>query len=284
MPSRPSPSSRPRRGLLPSLLAALFPEATRARITGTAVGLGVLAVLVWASPLSPVGPGMADAFLGLGSPQLAALQYDQAARLNPFPWIRAEALEDAAMVWAVDLARPTEARRRLERLVTMLEPGPRQADVFERIGKLYLDGEHDPEAAAIRFAQASAAAPDHARAAARLMLSARARGEAGDIEGAIELWEHVAERWPGRRAEATLARAELTLAKGDAQGALALYEQAQRVAAREDERAIARLGVTTCLERLGSLEDALAELDAADLPPEVREARADGIRARLMQR
>ena len=76
--------------------------------------------------------------------------------------------------------------------------------------------------------------------------------------------------------------AQLQLIDGHIADALTLFED---VATGDDVRAnVAKLGVATCLERLGNLDEALAELDEVDLPEAVRESRTEPMRSRAQWR
>ncbi len=66
----------------------------------------------------------------------------------------------------------------------------------------------------------------------------------------------------------------MLLAHGDAHGALSRYQRALSYDEDPSLTTMARLGAATCMERLGYLDGALAELDGIELPPEVMEARA----------
>ena len=72
----------------------------------------------------------------------------------------------------------------------------------------------------------------------------------------------------------------LNAVRGRTEEALALYESAVDHAFDPDVAAVGRLGSATCLERLGDLAQALAELDEAELPPEVFSSRSEGLKAR----
>jgi tetratricopeptide (TPR) repeat protein len=77
-----------------------------------------------------------------------------------------------------------------------------------------------------------------------------------------------------------LGLANVALSNGDVEGALKYYENSSSHAFDSDVASVASLGAATCLERLGNLDEALAELDAADLPDDVRASRAARIKAR----
>lgn len=260
---------------------ALFPGSTPGRVAAIGAGTFLAALLVWTTPLSPSALGRADAALGLGDPREAAERYDAVAAFNPIPSIREEALYRASMVYAVDLRDPVEARKRLDQLVRKSPEGERLAEVYDTIGQLAIDVERRPDAAARAFLGAYEAAPKHERASERLTAAARARGEAGDVEGAADLWDLAQKRFPELRTQALLAQGELRLSAGDAEGALPLYDLATDSAKEPDQKAVARLGAAACMERLGNLEGAISELDASDLPSEVRVTRTERLRARL---
>jgi tetratricopeptide (TPR) repeat protein len=277
----PSLARRPKVGVLPTLLAAVFPGVTRRRVMGFAGLAALTTLLMWASPFSPTALGQADAALGLGSPEIAAARYDRIAAVNPFPWVRDEALYRGAMVYAFDLNDPIEARHRLEKLARHGPEDVLYAQIEEQIGQLLLRGEARPDEASRAFLAAYEAAPHDAAASGRLVAAARARREAGDLAEADKLWKRVAARFPELQVDALIARAELALAHDDAEAALALYETAVPAATTPDQVALSRLGAATCLERLGNIEAALAEIDTADVPADVRESRAKALRARL---
>jgi tetratricopeptide (TPR) repeat protein len=263
------------------LAHVLFPGSTPGRLAAIGVGSFVGALVLWTTPLSPSAVGRADAALGLGDPGLAVERYDAVARWNPLPWQREEALYRSAMVHAVDLHDGEGARVRLEELVREHPGSSRLAEVYDTIGQLTLDVDHRPEDAARAFLGAYEADPIHALAAGRLMAAARARSEGGDVEGAADLWDRVQKRFPKLRGQALLAQAELLLASSDAEGALPLYELAGQVSDNADQKAVARLGAAACMERLGDLEGAIAEIDSSDLPQGVREERTQRLKARL---
>lgn len=263
------------------IFRALFPGSTPGRVAVIAFGAFVTVLLVWTTPMSPAALGRADAALGLGDPRQAAERYDAVAAFNLMPSIREEALYRASMVYAVDLRDPVEARKRLERLLRKSPEGERLAEVYDTIGHLAIEVERRPDAAARAFLGAYEAAPRHPRGAERLTAAARARGEAGDTEGAADLWDLAQKRFPELRTQALLAHGELRLSVGDAEGALPLYILATESAQEAGQKAVARLGAAACMERLGNLEGAISELDASDLPSEVRITRTGRLRARL---
>ena len=84
----------------------------------------------------------------------------------------------------------------------------------------------------------------------------------GEHNRARRIWESAVERHPELRAPVTLRWARSLLAEGESGLA---FESFQNVAllprASQAQRSLARMGMSICLERLGDLESALAELD-----------------------
>lgn len=269
----------------PSILALLVPRLSRGTWTMIGVGLAVVVVVVWLSPASPVALGRADALLGRGDAVAAARLYDSVALHNPWAAKRREALYRGAMVYATDLGDSRTARERLHQLAQSsdtsgdLAGAARAADAWEAIGHLLVD-ERSFGAAAQAFQTSWDLAPSAPDASRRLERAARARREAGDLEGAERTWKLLGQRYPQRRGTSLVSRGSIRLVSGDVSGALRLYDQAERITEDPWVAEVARLGAATCLERLGNLDEAIAVIDSLDLPEGVAEARREGIRAR----
>lgn len=253
------------------LMAVVLPIHARGALAGlllaAAIGLAAL------TPVSPLAIGQADAALGRGDAVGAAARYDAVAAWNPVRSVRRLALRRSATVWSVELGDREAARVRLERLARSGIDGAELADTREEIGNLLLDDGQLAEAARL-LAAAADADPTSPDAADRLIRAAQTLDEAGDRKGADAAWDRVADRWPERRSRAELGRAEARLASGDVESALEQYRAALKHAEDPQLAAVANLGAATCLERLGDLDQALAAIDAADLPDDVRASRA----------
>jgi tetratricopeptide (TPR) repeat protein len=222
--------------------------------------------------------------LGHGSPLAATELYDAIAHTNPLPHIRAQALERSALTWSVELGMPQEARIRLEELLHEEMTDPQRADLLDRVGELLILEGHVLEAAR-RLREAHDIAPEMAGASERLARAARAAASGGDLDLAARLWRRLGDAHPEERARSELGLANVALSKGDMEVALQAFEAASKFAGDlavggHEVASVASLGSATCLERLGELDEALAELDEADLPSEVVERRAARIRAR----
>jgi tetratricopeptide (TPR) repeat protein len=232
--------------------------------------LGGVLLLGMGSTASPLALSWADLPMSKGQDELAIKRYEIIIRSNPL--LRKAALRRSARVWAVSFRQPAEARSQLARLIELESDLKVVASLWHEMGVLYQrDGLwHD---AAQSYALAYRMRPVDPEASMRCVRAARAYQDAGEVALARQLWVEVANQWPEKEGISSLARGELLLAEGDAQGALGRYEEAVQLATNRHERAVAKLGVATCLERLGDLEQAIAAIDTSDLPAPVRERR-----------
>ncbi len=269
---------RDREGLL-AMLGLVAPNLLPRTSAWAAVGLA-LAAFVLLSPASPVALAEGDLLAGIGQPERAVEAYDATARWTPWRPIRRAALERAAHTWAVELDDPVEARHRLEELLR--EPGDpsSQAALLERIGILML-AEGEVDAGIRRLREAHDLDPQAAEATRRLERAAEAASAAGNLEQAERLWRRLGQLHPDRYAVAELGRADVALRRGRIEAALTAYDNANEHTFDPDLAAAAKFGSSICLERLGDLEEALANLDEAELPPGVLEQRTSKMRARL---
>jgi len=249
---------------------------------GGVLGVAALGALLWLLPGSPVTLWRADAALGSHAADQAVALYDDVGQNGWWTTLQTTALRRSAALLSTELAEPAQARERLEHVLALTPFEGHQAEraeLRERIGELLLD-ERDLAGAARAYVAAVAADPQGQAAGRRLVLAARTASEAGEAELAAQLWERVAQEHPQHTATARLAQGRAALRAGQTQQAHRLFSQALEHGGGPDLQAAARLGVATCLERLGSLDEAIAEIDLVDLPGEVRETRLDALRSR----
>lgn len=256
----------------------LLPRASTRRLAGVVAAL-VCAVGLWSSPVLHGGVQLGDAALGLGRPDVAARQYARVTAWSPFLSVTRRALERSAMVHAVELGNPVRARRDLEWLARLTADPVERARLKERIGHLLLE-ERQPLEAARLLRESAETCLTCDRAPQRLVRAAEISAAQGDPALAHELFTAVADRWPAWRSHAQVGRAQILLRQGQVLEALSLFEDANEHTFDADLQAVATLGAATCLERLGNLDEALAELDEADIPAQVRDTRRRGMRAR----
>jgi len=252
----------------------LIKDVLRSR---TAVGIFGLALLAFGglgasvSPVSPAGLAVGDLMMGLSMPTLAVQHYDLVVEHNARQALRAEALRRSASIWSLELGDRNEARKRLVQLSQMGVDAEEAASIQAEIGALF-DEQMRPRQAARHYLQAHDLNPTDDLAAGRLVRAAEILQREGLDARALQAWKQLAKAHSSYRARADVGRAQIRLAQGQEQRALGLFENAE--AGPDDIAALSRLGAATCLERLGDLDEALAALDAADLPSEVLERRA----------
>jgi tetratricopeptide (TPR) repeat protein len=259
----------------PTLVGQLLPAP---------IGVGVLSFIIllaglWALPGSPVTLWRADGALGRGDAALALRLYDDVGDSGWTRGLRKSALSRSASLLATEHARPDAARSRLDRLLRLERDSFVRASVRERVGHLWL-GTRDIDLAVRSFVGSVDEAPRAERAPERLAIAGRTAMEAGRLDLAEALWDRLAEEYPRYRAVARLGHGRVALLLDDAQAALRWFDEAHAFATSADERAAARLGASTALERLGNLDEAIAELDNGELPSTVRGSRLDSLRTR----
>ena len=264
MSQSPSPTHRPK-GFRIALRAA----------AGVVLGWGLLVGL----PVAPLALDGADLLHAAGHDDLAVEHYDRIAALHPLVQVRAEARLRAARLAIDELHDIDRARASLEQLLSDRGSSEQAGRAWERLGRLQqADGDIASAARSYQYAFRSDRTSTEARR--RLVLAARTHAEAGQLRISNKLWSRLAKRYPEERAHSLVGQARLSLLAGDAQEALNLYERAIPHANDPALRRAARLGAATCLERLGNLDEALAEIDGAFLPDTVADRRRQGMQSR----
>ncbi|MCB9689854.1 MAG: tetratricopeptide repeat protein [Alphaproteobacteria bacterium] len=268
-------------GLL-AVLAHVAPRFTT-RLGMTTVLALAISAFIWGSPVSPVAVWRGDLLVASGRPEAAVEAYDAVARSNPFQSVQQSALERGGNTLAMDLGDVHGARLRFELLLGLTAEPRQQAALLERIGGLLL-AEGDEANAVVRLREAHDLFPQAPEAADRLTRAATIAAHAGDLVQADRLWRRLGKKHPERTALAELGRADVALRQGRIQDALTAYVRASDHTFDPDLAAAAKFGSSICLERLGDLEEALADLDEAELPSTVFEERAEQMRDRLPTR
>lgn len=252
----------------------LLPGVSRARTLawGTVAGLALAAL--WWSPLSPVALDRGDVLYGGGDVSTAVHHYELVGQYHPFATTRIEANRRAATLAATDLGSPAQARMFLQRVIEEpATPADVKAQAWEQLGHLQWTSFDAPDEAAAAFQMAYRLDMLGDAAPRRLVEEARARTESSDVNTALEAWDRVFERVPDHRALARVSQASLLLSASDVMGALDAYTEALELTDDPALQQVARLGTAACKERLGELDGAVADIDAAGLPDAVRTER-----------
>jgi tetratricopeptide (TPR) repeat protein len=265
----------------------LLPEQERRYlVTGvlTTAATIVAAVVLWASPLSPVSLDRTAAVAASGDEAEAVSEYlDLAYGWGPSAR-RGEALWRAAVLTHVGLGEVEHSAEMLEDLVVRFPSHRRVADAHARMGMIHREHHGDPVRAGMRWVAGASVNPAHPDAGRWMLNAGIAFADAGDLDSAHTALSAAASR-PDQAVAARLAEGRLHLITDPAQ-AYADYDAAFRAGATGDSRRLARLGMATALEHLDRREQALAELDDAvdgsDRGPALRRRR-DRLAARRVQ-
>ena len=238
------------------------------------VGAILSGICIWYSPISPVALYLVDAEINSGALDDVIERYERISRYHWSEGTRARALKRASQLHELN-GQDIDGLHGLYELATTSE---QVADLEAQIGTLYIvRGENSKGALWLeRSRRSSEEAPE---AGERLLLAAQARFESNQMAKAEKLYLLVGTEYPALSAEADIGLAELLLSAGRARVALKHFERAARRAGDSPLKALAQFGVATCLERMGHLDEALAEMDEVDLPEKVLDERREGIRA-----
>lgn len=230
---------------------------------------------VWYSPVSPVALELADARINSAEVQTVIERYEKIARYHWSEETRTIALKRASQLCELN-DRDVDGLQRLYELATTSN---QLANLEAQIGLLYIEQGHYSKGA-LWFERAERSEPEAPEAGARLLLAAQARFESNQLAKAEKLYLLVWRKYPKLGAEADIGLAELLLSTGRARSAQKYFKRAADGAGESSLKALAQFGVATCLERMGRLDEALAEMnEVSDFPENVLDERIEGIRA-----
>jgi tetratricopeptide (TPR) repeat protein len=155
-----------------------------------------------------------------------------------------------------------EKSARLYRVVVRREAGNEMAALARVELAGLLEREMDRPVQAARLLEvAHDEHSSHADSASWLMKAAEIASTAERPKWAQTLWERVADTHPAAANKALLALARNHIAQGDQAAAFSAYQRVALEEATMEERSLARIGMSICLERMGDRDAALVELD-----------------------
>ena len=217
---------------------------------------------------------LADAEVGIGEFDSVFTRYERIASYHWSSQTRADAIKRATQLHQIEGDSEVE----LERLLGLASTPSDQAQVQAALGQYFL--RHDEFVKAAEWLETSQkTAPHNPDAGKRLLAAARSREKSQHSAKAEKLYLRLGKKYRSYQAQADIGLAELLLSDGKARAAKKYFDRAARRATTDDLVALAQFGVATCLERMGNLDQALAEMDELDLPSRVLDERRDGIRA-----
>ena len=246
------------------------------------LGLPLLVVFYAVTPASPWALHRADAQLGAGDVSGAVDAYRSVARWSVWPGQAREATWRAASLAASTAGEPIEARRLFRTFLKAWPEDPRVAQARLAMARLELLDFGRPDRAARQYTWAVREAPESPQAGDWLQRAGNAWLLADKPKEARAVWKQLIEDYPEDAPGAQLALGRLDLVEGEVERAYEHFQAVAVVRSRGPESTLARLGMSLCLEQLGELEGALAELDevADELPYDVWQER----RGRLIER
>jgi len=170
---------------------------------------------------------------------------------------------------------------RLYRLVVHRESGKKSAAVARvELAGLFERGLDQPVRSARMLEVAHDEDPSHPESAEWLMKAADLASAQGRAHWAQKLWERVADTHPEQANKALLTLGRELLAQGDQVAAYASYQRVALDEATAEERSLARIGMSICLERMGDRDAALAELDELSREDPMWRQRRDRLQVR----
>ena len=169
-------------------------------------------------------------------------------------------LLEARAAWLED--GDLEEAMRLYRLAVHRESGKKSAAIARvELAGLFERGLDQPVRSARMLEVAHDEDSTHPESAAWLLKAADLATAQDRPHWAQKLRERVADTHPDQANKALLTLGREQLAQGDQVAAYASYQRVVLDEATAEERSLARIGMSICLERMGDRDAALAELD-----------------------
>ncbi|MGC6494733.1 MAG: hypothetical protein ACON5B_17985 [Myxococcota bacterium] len=243
----------------------------------------VMGWLGWMSPLSPHALAEAHRLVQQERGSAALVHLDRVARWNPWRDTRINAATMSAQLLLIEEEAPSLARTRLTGVAEVEQlSAEERAAVMASLGHAILDAGGDRAEASSAFLAAYDAARDAAGASLHLVAAAQALEAADEVDRAYQVWERLARRHRDARPRARVAQASILLGRGKVTSARRRYEEAVSLIAPDDPLyTVARLGVATCLEREGMLQEAITEMSESGVSPAVLSPRTEALEERV---
>lgn len=224
--------------------------------------LPALAGALLIGPWAPWALQRADTLAITGKTERAIAAYERVGTFNLSEEDRAEALYRGAIVAAAEGGQHERAVSLLARLADQHPDFARTPEALARMGALLGNDLGAPARGAAAYLRAVEAAPRDPAAPEWLLEAANLAELAGSRQQAWILRQRAADQFPEMAPRAWSAMARMKLRGGDAAGASALYSRVLDSGySTQQDREVASLGLSFCLEDLGQLEAAVAELD-----------------------
>jgi tetratricopeptide (TPR) repeat protein len=246
------------------------------------LGLPILVLIFVATPMSPWALHRADALLATGDLTAAVASYQTVARWSVWPGQSREATWRAASLAGHGAGEPLQARRLYRTFLKAWPEDPRIAQARIALARIEWLDFGQPARAARQYTWAVRAAPSSPQAVDWLQRAGDAWLVAERPDQAKATWRRLIAEHPKDAAGAHLALARLAMNDGETEQAFGHFQAVAVSGNRGPELTLARLGMSLCLEQLGDLEAAVAELDevSEQLPVQVWQQRRERLIAR----
>ena len=243
------------------------------RVGSFAVGAMGLLVAFFFVPSSPGMMLRANFIHGMGCVKSAVAVYDTVAEKGLTVSQRSTALKRSAVLYDVALNKDEESLIRWKRYAQTNTDVEAQAYAWSQVAELYANMEDASVASAKAFEKAAERTQQDEDAVRHWMAASEQWLLASNSREATLIWTKIADNYSAHRSQAYVALGQWHLGVGRSEQALTWFERSVETALTEDQRGLAKIGVAICLERLGNLDEAIAELDEADFPEDVRHVR-----------
>ncbi len=256
------------------LWTALFPSLGGAAGLLAAVVVMAGLIAVWRGPFLPSSMARADAHVVAQDFETADVLYARIQDFGLTPSLRREALIRRARLAMDELHAPAAARTHLMAALEIGVSTPTDdARLWMRLGDLYQRQLAHPEAALEAYQMARMIGLQGDDLGRLLVATAQAHEALDDQAAAMTAWEDVAALGGRFAGTARLSQAAMLLRQGRLVSALDHFDMVMSMTDDAALRQTARLGVSTIEARLRRYDEALAVLDAAELPDDVYEVR-----------
>jgi len=235
--------------------------------------LGIATIGLY-QPGSPLQLSRADHFLIQGNVDRALELYQQEVEAGWTTYQRRVAHERMASVLSLEKNKERAAAEEWESLAQLTtSDGSNPARYWTNAATHYVIDGTVPERAARAFTMAAKSSASEEESASLALLAGQQWVRSGSTDEAERVWVHISNQYPSHRSDALSSLGKLSLGLGHTEEALTWFEDAVDAARNEAQRLNGKMGVQMSLERLGNLDEAIAELNETGLSEALRDVR-----------
>lgn len=245
---------------------------------GALFGAVLLSLAVLHQSGSPLQLVRADHFLVQGEVDRALEIYRTEVEQGWTSTQRRLAHERVASVLSLEKNKEKEAAEAWEALAKNTVVGDEnRSRYWANAATHYVISGTELERAAMAFTRAAKNSRSEEDAAQLALLAGHQWLRSGSSDAAERAWVRVSHQYPEYRSEALVSLGKLNLGLGQTEEALSWFEDSVDAAKTEAQRLNGKMGVQISLERLGNLDEAIAELNETGLSEALRDVRTQKI-------